>query len=142
MRDLLELQSRKVFESHTPESKARSRALLLPTELPDEFRVSVAVTEEDWEEALRLVQRSYVTRRLAAESDEPLYATEFHVSAPITLVQAKLGSVTVGTAGLVKDSAAGFPLEQAFAMPFLEPLRARCAEITGLAISPKVQLAG
>ena len=122
--------------------RARTRSILLHTDLPDEFQISVATTEEDWAQALALVHRSYLSRSLVKEADAPYYATPLHLRAPLTLIQAKLGTSIMGTAGLVKNSADGFPLEKVFQVPFLEPLRSRCAEITGLAISSKIQIPG
>jgi hypothetical protein len=94
-----------------------------------------AVTQDEIEQAARLLYSSYFEFGLVPENKTEKRLTKYHALPRTCLLIAKEGEKVIATISVIPDSAFGLPIESLWDISFLKNKSARVAEISCLAIS-------
>jgi hypothetical protein len=102
----------------------------------ERFRVRLARTAQEYQDAFRLVHVGYVFQGIEPLRELDLRITEQHVLSEATVLVAYEGEQIVGTISITKDSPAGLPLDKDYpeALAKLRNAGAQIAEIGSLAV--------
>jgi hypothetical protein len=108
------------------------------------FKVRVARTVQDYEQAFRLVHAGYVVQGIESPLDPDLRVTEQHVLPEATVLLAYEGDRAVGTMTVTIDSPAGLPLDKDYPESLRELRRtgARLAEFGSFTIVSRCRGSG
>lgn len=113
------------------------KMILLKAEPPEGFIFKIAETEDELTQAFALLHDSYVSMRLMDPHPSGMRITKYHaLPSTTTLIAVKDGKVAA-TVSLVRSNPFGLPCEKLYDIDFLKIKRARIAEVSALAISPK-----
>lgn len=126
--------------SHSPKSirphLIRSQ-INVPLALESNYVFKIAETQQELEDAFRLVYQSYHKLGYCSTNDYGLRGTKYHALKSTTTLIAKLGGRVVGTLTVVRDNPTfGLPIEQTFPIQSLRTGGHRLAEITSMVIDP------
>lgn len=104
-----------------------------PTEISDELRFKVAVTEDELSQAFALLHKAYVKENLMEPHQSGMRITKYHALPSTTTLIAVENKVVVATVTLIRQSAFGVPSSTIFETNNVPP-GSRVAEVSALAI--------
>ena len=103
-------------------------------ELPSNLKFRVARTQEDLEQAFKILHDEYVRAGFMKPDPSGMRVTAYHALPSTSTLIAVENDEVVATASIVRDSIFGFPLDKIFSTDHLRTNGARLAEISALAI--------
>lgn len=104
-----------------------------PQDISDTLRFKIAETQEELDQAFKLLHDSYVSENLMTPHPSGLRVTKYHALPSTSTLIAIENDVVVGTLSLIRQSSFGLPLETIFNIDCVPP-SARIAEVSSLAI--------
>ena len=109
-------------------------AVDLPSGRLREVQYKVAQTQDEVEQALKLIQDSYVESKLTHKSSEEIRINKYKLLPTTTIFIAKYKDEVVATASQVMDTGLGLPIESFISLENQRKTGRRISEITGLAV--------
>lgn len=113
---------------------AMRRMVNVTDHLPEGVTLKIAETQDELEQAFRLLHDRYVEYGFMDPHPSGMRITKYHaLPSTTTLIAVKDGEV-IATFSLIRSSALGLPCDLAYDLEFLKKKRARIIEGSGLAI--------
>jgi len=109
------------------------RVVFFPTSISNSLHFKVAETQDELEQAFKLLHDAYVRENLMSPHPSGMRITKYHTLPSTTTLIAVENNVVVGTVSLIRQSSFGLPLKSIFDISDV-PASARLAEVSALAI--------
>ena len=108
--------------------------------LPKELVLKQADTEDEIQQALKLVHDSYVELNYMDPKESELRFSKFHALPTTVILVAKFDDVVVGTISIIPDSSLGLPVDTTWDLGKYRRKGKLIAEISSLAIKKGLYL--
>lgn len=112
------------------------KIVTFPKDIPNSIYFKVAETQEELEQAFKLLHEAYVKENLMSPHPSGMRITKYHTLPSTTTLIAVENNEVVGTVSLIRQSSFGLPLSAIFDISDVAP-GSRLAEVSALAIKSK-----
>jgi hypothetical protein len=109
---------------------------------PGQFVIKIAQTQDELEQAFRVLHDSYVSKQFMSPAASQMRITPYHALPTTTTFIALVDNQVVGTMSTIKDGVFGVPTDSIFDLSFLRNQGRSLAEISSLAIDPTFRTRG